>query len=106
MQISHAETEAEVVISNFSDLQSVVHLLKTNAEDYSTSSLKMKEMDKDIFELADQFNKKINLKKGELNQLDEKIHELQVRVGNGIFSIERCTINLTRNRFKYSFYLF
>ena len=90
MQISHAETEAEVVISNFSDLQSVVHLLKTNAEDYSTSSLKMKEMDKDIFELADQFNKKINLKKGELNQLDEKIHELQVRVGNGIFSIERC----------------
>ena len=46
MQISHAETEAEVVISNFSDLQSVVHLLKTNAEDYSTSSLKMKEMDK------------------------------------------------------------
>ena len=46
--------------------------------------------------MAAEFKNKINLKKEELNQLDEKIHELQVRVGNGIFSIERCTINLTR----------
>ena len=81
MQISHAESEAEVLISNLSDLQSAFYFSKAKVQDFLTSSIKMEEMNKDVLELVDDFNKKMSLKKVESTQLDDKLYDLQVRMG-------------------------
>merc|ERR1719474_1206090 len=78
MQISHAESEAEVLISNLSDLQSAFYFSKAKVQDFLTSSIKMEEMNKDVLELVDDFNKKMSLKKVESTQLDDKLYDLQV----------------------------